>query len=127
MVGLVNTLIGLSTIFIMMHLLGINYWGATLVGNTIGATVSYFLNRSFTFQSKASISSSAFQFMIVMVNCYILSYSAGEFIARYVHTAIPFAHLTKSDLAVLMGTTIYTLTNYFGQKIIVFKRRDPLL
>ncbi|QOR66130.1 GtrA family protein [Cytobacillus suaedae] len=122
LVGVVNTLIGLSTIFIMMHLLGINYWGATFIGNTLGAIVSYFLNRSFTFQSKVTISSSSIQFAIVIVSCYMFSYFTGDFIARYVHQVIGLITLDNRDLAVLIGTAIYTITNYFGQKLVVFKK-----
>ncbi|WP_319638019.1 GtrA family protein [Cytobacillus luteolus] len=122
MVGVVNTLIGLSSIFIMMHLLGINYWGSTFTGNTLGAIFSYFLNRSFTFQSKASISTSSVQFVIVIVSCYMFSYYTGDLIARHIHQAIELITLDKRDLAVFIGTGIYTITNYVGQKLIVFRK-----
>ncbi len=122
LVGVVNTLIGLSSIFFMMHLLGINYWGATFIGNTLGATVSYFLNRTFTFQSKVTISSSSVQFAIVIVSCYMFSYYAGDIIAGYVHQVVGLIILDNRDLAVFIGTGIYTITNYFGQKLIVFRK-----
>jgi putative flippase GtrA len=105
-----------------MYLIGVNYWPATFIGNTVGASVSYFLNRSFTFQSSATIADSSIRFTIVIISCYIFSYAAGDFIARYVQGLFSFVTVYKDDMAVFIGTAIYTITNYFGQKIIVFKK-----
>ena len=64
LVGLFNTLVGLSASFAFFNLLHLNYWISTFAGNTIGAVVSYTLNRTFTFRSNVSIGSSWWKFAV---------------------------------------------------------------
>ncbi|UOK56276.1 GtrA family protein [Bacillus sp. OVS6] len=55
LVGIMNTAAGLSAILLLLNVINVSYWLSTFLGNTIGAAVSYYLNRSFTFSSQASI------------------------------------------------------------------------
>lgn len=52
LVGALNTLVGLGSIFILFNTLHFNYWVSTSLGNLLGIICSYVLNKSFTFQSK---------------------------------------------------------------------------
>ena len=52
MVGVANTIVGLSVMYLLLHLAGLSYWTSTFLGNSVGAVVSFFLNRSFTFRSQ---------------------------------------------------------------------------
>ncbi|WP_430101061.1 GtrA family protein [Paenibacillus polymyxa] len=36
--------------FLLFNILETNYWLSTFIGNSVGATVSYFLNKRFTFK-----------------------------------------------------------------------------
>ncbi len=122
LVGAVNTLAGLSIMFALLNLLGMSYWAATFIGNSTGAAISYFLNRTFTFQSKASIPKSAVRFLAVVIFCYFLSYAIGRLAAGNIQDLIFAGYdLSREELAVLMGAAFYTLTNYIGQKYFVFK------
>ncbi|WP_404332637.1 GtrA family protein [Mesobacillus maritimus] len=123
LVGVVNTIIGLSIMFILLNLLGWMYWLATLVGNCIGAGVSYVLNRSFTFNSNVTGSKGIPKFFLVILSCYFLSYFIGGVVAESIHhSSQPFSFISKDELAILVGTVLYTLTNYLGQKSFVFRR-----
>ncbi len=62
LVGIVNTIVGLSIIYVLLNGAGIGYWPATLIGNGIGAAVSYMLNRSFTFGSRTQVRRSLWKF-----------------------------------------------------------------
>lgn len=124
LVGIANTIIGLSCMFLLYHLFGLSYWMATFLGNTIGACVSYALNRSFTFKSKAAVSQSMVRFAVVILFCYFVSFYIGKQAVLLVleHTDILSAAIS-TDLAILVSTGFYTLLNYTLQKWIVFPER----
>jgi len=122
LVGVINTIIGLSVMFILLNLIGWTYWLATFVGNCIGAGVSYVLNRSFTFNSNVNGSKGIPKFFLVILSCYVLSYFIGGVAAKSIHlSSQTFSYISKDELAVLIGTVLYTFTNYLGQKFIVFR------
>ncbi|MDF2557694.1 MAG: GtrA family protein [Bacillales bacterium] len=117
-VGVINTIIGMGSIYFMLHILSFGYWPATFIGNSIGATVSYLLNRNFTFKSDHAHFGAIFRFVIVIGLCYFIAYYLG---VKFVHTflsGLPF----EEDIAVLIGAGSYTILNYFGQKWFVFSK-----
>jgi putative flippase GtrA len=127
LVGVVNTIVGLSSMYLFLHGFSFSYWVSTFLGNVIGACVSYVLNRSFTFKSNAAVGTSMLRFAIVILICYFISYYLGEKIALFLFAKISFLG-TKyaADGAVLFGTGIYTITNYLGQRLFVFKQRQAI-
>jgi putative flippase GtrA len=125
LVGVVNTIVGLSAMYLFLHGFSFSYWVSTFSGNIIGACVSYILNRSFTFKSNAEIGTSMVRFAIVILVCYFISYFLGQKIALYLFSQLSFLGTKYAqDAAVLFGTGIYTITNYLGQRIFVFKQRQ---
>jgi len=121
LVGCINTVIGLSSIFIFLHVFHFRYWLSTFLGNSIGAICSYLLNRHFTFRSEAPVMSSLFRFVIVILSCYFLSYKIGLMVGEKVFANFDFLRKYDQDIAVLIGAGLYTITNYFGQKLFVFQ------
>jgi putative flippase GtrA len=123
LVGMVNTLTGLSIIFLLLNVFGLSYWISTFVGNCVGAVVSYLLNRTFTFNSQIVFTKGVPRFIIVILVCYFLSYSLSEFLADGVYDfykIIP--NFNEEEFAILLGSGFYTITNYFGQRNFVFKK-----
>ncbi|MFS0863617.1 GtrA family protein [Fredinandcohnia sp. 179-A 10B2 NHS] len=123
LVGLLNTLVGLSCMFLLLHLLGTSYWVATFIGNSIGAAVSYLLNKRFTFASKVALWKSIPLFVVVILSCYVFSYSVSKWIVSGMVLAIGVQAENTNYLAILFGTILYTITNYLGQKHIVFTNK----
>ncbi|WP_066304238.1 GtrA family protein [Bacillus sp. FJAT-29814] len=125
LVGIANTIIGLSVMFLFYHLFGFSYWMATFLGNTVGASVSYYLNRSFTFKSKATVSKSLVRFAGVILFCYFVSFYIGkqavDLVLNQTHI---FSATMSTDLAILGSTCLYTLLNYALQKFIVFREKS---
>ncbi|MBS4174083.1 GtrA family protein [Bacillus sp. FJAT-49736] len=122
LVGIINTIIGLTSMFLLLHLFHLTYWLSTFIGNTIGCIASYFLNKSFTFKSERSFGSSIFRFIVVILSCYFISYYIGEKLAIFILAQLSFIPIVYAkDAAVLFGTGIYTVSNYIGQKYFVFK------
>lgn len=122
LVGILNTIIGMGLMFLLKIGLNWPYWMATFIGNSIGAAVSFFLNRSFTFNSKVSMGKGMIKFIAVILICYLASFSAGRFIASF-GIAIPITTVIPADnLAIVIGTGLYTILNYLGQKRFVFNK-----
>jgi putative flippase GtrA len=123
LVGVVNTLTGLSIIFGLLNVFGFSYWISTFVGNCIGALVSYLLNRTFTFNSQISFTKGVPRFITVILICYFLSFSLSEFVADEVYLlygTIP--SINEDEFAILLGSSFYTISNFFGQRNFVFKK-----
>src|SRR6476660_7448236 len=78
LVGVANTIVGLSVMYLLLHVAGLSYWTSTFLGNSVGAVVSFFLNRSFTFRSQSSVSKSMIRFVAVILFCYFISYTIGR-------------------------------------------------
>ncbi|WP_088073003.1 GtrA family protein [Gottfriedia luciferensis] len=123
-VGVANTIVGLLSIYLLLHLVGLSYWWSTFLGNAIGACISFILNRNFTFKSHGSVTKSIPLFILVILVCYFISYNLG---AKIIDYSLANQNLLpdkfKTDLAVLFSSGLYTILNYFGQKLFVFKNK----
>src|SRR4051812_45522454 len=84
LVGLLNTIIGLSLMFFFLKFFHMSYWLSTFIGNSIGAAVSYFLNRSFTFNSNIAAKIGIPKFVAVILFSYVFSYSISLSFIRIV-------------------------------------------
>ncbi len=51
LVGVVNTLVGAAIMFGLYNLAGCSYWVSSATNYVLTSILSFFLNRSFTFQS----------------------------------------------------------------------------
>lgn len=126
-VGIANTIVGLSVMYLLLHAAGLSYWMATFLGNSVGACVSFFLNRSFTFRSQNAVLSSMIRFVSVILFCYFISYSIGKNLVEWLLGHSMFLKSSvKTDIAVLFSTGLYTVLNYIGQKWFVFRRKKSL-
>lgn len=117
MVGVINTLLGLSVIFLFMNILDQSYWLSTFLGNTTGMICSYLLNRSLTFKSKVSLWKGGLNFLLASGITYVFSYWLAE------KLVIVISGQFIGELAVLLGMVFYTISNYLVQKYVVFQNR----
>jgi putative flippase GtrA len=123
LVGVINTIVGLTSMYTLLHFVGLSYWPATFIGNSIGAAVSYFLNKTFTFHSEQRVSQTWYRFMIVIVVCYFISFYIGKNAVIFVMERTPqFPTSYVNDLAILVGAGLYTISNYLGQRLFVFSK-----
>lgn len=120
LVGIVNTCIGLSIIFLLMNGIGLSYWLSTFIGNTSGAVISYILNRNFTFKSNTSLGASGIRFAAVVLISYFGAYGISDLLWSGILNETSLILVTNKDVSVLFGACLYTLMNYFGQKYLVF-------
>ena len=120
LVGVGNTLL---TLVIMFLLEGLGYWPSTAIGYLAGATLSFFLNRSFTFQSEEELGRSALKFAINVAVCYLVGYGLAKLIVPVpTQPGGPIPIIWFERLSKLVGMGLYTLLNYFGQRFFAFKK-----
>lgn len=124
LVGVLNTMVGLSATYLLLNLCGLNYWLATFFGNAIGAVVSYFLNKTYTFRNKGAVRESAWRFVLVILICYGLSYWLGLHLTAWLLSLLHVSGKWVANTAVLIGAGFYTITNYLGQKFFTFRTRS---
>lgn len=123
LVGIFNTLTGLSIMFMLLNVFGLTYWLSTLIGNIFGSFVSYLLNRTFTFQSNVRFQKGAPMFIMTILLCYLLAYSVSDILAKKLyHSGITLPLLQQDELAIVLGSVIYTISNYIGQRYVVFRK-----
>jgi putative flippase GtrA len=123
-VGIINTAVGLSIIFFLMNVFNLPYWISTSIGTAIGALLSFLLNRKFTFGSSISFQKGAPLFFMIILLAFFGSYSLGEWLAEQITFPLSLpTFLTRKEIAVFLGACIYTISNYIGQKFIVFRKQ----
>ncbi|WP_210366111.1 GtrA family protein [Bacillus sp. REN3] len=121
LVGTVNTTIGLSTMLFLQNGLMLPYWFSTFTGNSIGAGTSFILNRAFTFNSNVSLRKGGPKFIAVILASYILSFSLSLAVSAVL--SLGTSWVSPDNFAIILGSCIYTVTNYFGQKLFVFNSK----
>ena len=118
LVGGINTLVSAVLMFLLEKT---GYWVSTVVAYAVGAVISFFLNKKFTFKSEGKTTKSAVKFIINVAVCYIIAYSVAQPLATLILSATSLSPLWIERVAKLFGMGLYKLINYFGQKFFAFK------
>ena len=114
-VGLVNTAIGLASIYAVMFFFQTGPAIANAVGYAIGLAISFSLNRVWTFDSKRPIAHVLPKYLLVATICYLLNLCA-------VLTAVSYSAVNPY-IAQLLGVGTYTVCMFFGCRWFVFAPR----
>jgi len=112
-VGIANTLVGFSIIFTLM-LLGLSATISNIIGYALGGTVSYKLNKNYTFKSNANIKMRAIRFFTVLFIAYILNFLTLQWLLSSLN---PY-------LAQFIAAIVYTVSSFIMAKIFVFKAEE---
>lgn len=114
-VGGVSTIVGVCTIWIL-EFTGAGHLSANAGGYCIGLTLSFLLNRNWTFVREGSLVRSAVQFLLV----FVIAYSAN--IAAVLLFTRGFG--VNAYLAQVSGMPIYTILFYLGSRHFAFRPSD---
>lgn len=118
-VGVINTLVGTSVMFLFYNVFHAGYWVASALNYIVGSIVSFFLNKYFTFKSGEKSFSEVLRFIINITVCYILAYGIAK---PCVHSLLGGYSLTVRDNAAMVaGMCLFVVLNYIGQRFLVFK------
>lgn len=122
LVGVVNTIVGYGVMFTAYNVLHWNYWVSSAANYVVGSICSFFLNKYFTFQSKNFSGREVCRFVICILVCYLVGYGLARPCVRLVFQS---ASTTLQDnLAMLGGSGVFTVLNFFGQKLFVFRKES---
>lgn len=117
LVGGVNTSIGLAAIYTLMFFLGAGTVLANVIGYAVGFTVSFTLNRKWTFSSAQPVAHVLPKYFLMAVFSYLLNLGV-------VVSATHF--LVNPYLAQLLGVGVCTVCMFLGCRWFVFAP-SPLL
>ena len=119
LVGVVNTLIGTGTMFLLYNLAHCSYWISSAAHYVVGGVVRFFLNKYFTFQNKGWSWGQVGKFIVSVSVCYLLAYGLAKPLA--LHLLAGQSQSIQENVAMLVGMCLYTALNYLGQRFFAFK------
>ena len=121
-VGIINTVVGTSVMFLLYNFAGVNYWISSASNYIVGSIVSYVLNKYFTFNNKEKSVWQVVRFVINISLCYLLAYGMAKPVVEWILS--PLSVSIKENLAMLVGMGLFVIFNYVGQRYFVFKEEN---
>ena len=106
-------------LFLLYNCLHVGYWIASACNYLVGGTMSYFLNRKYTFHSHDNRLRLLAKYVLHMVVCSFVSYSLAPVVTTFV-----LDHWTlhaKGNVSLAVGSVTFTILNYFGPRYVVFR------
>ena len=129
-VGIINTLFGMSIMFSSFYILDhfqwfsydINYWTSSALNYLCGSILSYFLNKKYTFEVKETSKKSIIRFAINVSVCYFLAYGVAKPLALYLFQGV--GERLQGYIALVIGMGLFVFLNYVGQRFWAFKQDE---
>lgn len=113
-VGVANTVFGLAVIYAVM-LMGADPFVANFIGYAFGFSLSYALNKGWTFKNTNTIRSTLPRFVLVAG----LSYLANVSVVYWAHEIGSI----NAYAAQAMGVPVYLAVGFIGSRYFAFSRR----
>ena len=121
-VGVINTLVGYLIMFVFYNFLNCSYSISTAANCFLTSVLSYFLNKRFTFNNNDKGISYVIKFALNIALCYFIAYGMAQPAVSIVLTKAP--KKVKDNISMIVGMGLFTVLNYFGQRLIVFNKKD---
>lgn len=119
-VGVVNTVFGAAVMFVSYNLLHLDYWISTCANYVLGSILSYFLNKTFTFNNKENGIGTVLRYVLCILVCYGVAYGLAKPLVRYILSS-KTTHF-QENVAMIIGMCLFTVMNYLGQRYFAFRR-----
>ena len=120
MVGVINTLVGCGTMFLLYNWAHCSYWLSSAANYVVGGIVSFFLNKYFTVRKKGCSWRQLVKFAINVAVCWLLAYGlAKPLVLRILEGQSLWL---QENVAMLVGMCLYTVLNYLGQRFFAFRK-----
>jgi len=113
LVGLVNTAVGLISIYAILYFTKAGPYIANGIGYAIGFSVSFLLNRSWTFEHKGPTKHVLPRYFLVVALAYLCNFVVVYYVIHYLGW--------NGYLAQPAGISIYSSFTFIGCKLFVFK------
>ena len=119
-VGVINTLVGCGTMFLLYNLAHCSYWLSSAANYIVGGVVSFFLNKYFTFRKTVWSWSEVIRFGVNVAVCWLLAYGLAKPLVLWALNGQTV--WLQENVAMLVGMCLYTMLNYLGQRFFAFKK-----
>lgn len=123
LVGIMNTIIGTSVMFIAYNLFGLGYWVSSALNYIIGSIFSYFANKYFTFKSEKKSGEEIIRFVVNIVVCYFIAYGLAKPAINVLLGSLNLKVSLLEQAGMLLGMCIFIVINFIGQKFFVFRKK----
>lgn len=126
LVGVINTVIGTTIMLVCYNVFHLGYWLSSALDYSLASTVSYFLNKRFTFQYKGEVLTSLARFIINIAVCYLIAFGLARPLVSYALTglSLSFDKPTLENIAMLLGTGLFMIINFLGQRFFTFRENE---
>lgn len=124
LVGIVNTIVGLTIMFSCYNILHMGYWLSSAMDYIIASIVSYFLNKHYTFCYHEEGWWSLGRFVVNIAACYFVAFSLARPFVKLCLEQIQL-NLNVSvieNISMLVGSGFFVVINYLGQRFFAFKK-----
>ncbi len=118
LVGVVNTLVGLGTIYLAMYFLKMGVVSSNAFGYGVGIMVSFVLNKKWTFNSDAHAVYSFLRYLLVLLVAYVANLQTVLF-ANSHFDLNPY-------LSQALGIAPYTAIGFLGSRYFAFRERNGI-
>lgn len=118
-VGVVNTLFGMSIMFILYNVFHVSYWWSSAANYFFGSILSFILNKYYTFHHHGNTWKSALKFIVNILVCYLIAYGVAKPLMLYLLAG--YSQSIQENAAMLTGAILFTALNYAGQRFFAFK------
>ena len=119
-VGVINTLVGCGTMFLLYNLAHWSYWASSAANYIVGGIVSFFLNKYFTFRKKEWSWGQVVRFAGNVAVCWLLAYGMAK--PMVLHLLEGQSVWIQENVAMFVGMCLYTALNYLGQRFFAFRK-----
>lgn len=123
LVGVMNTIIGTTVMFVAYNFLGLGYWISSALNYIVGSIFSYFANKYFTFKSENKSGKEIVRFVLNIVLCYFVAYGLAKPIINVLLGSIISNISLLEQLGMILGMGIFIVINFLGQKFFVFTNK----
>lgn len=117
-VGVVNTIFGTALMFGLYNMANCSYWSSSVVSCALASTLSFFLNKHFTFQNKNTSFKQMMKFVVNIIICYLMSYGVVK--AIMLRLLVEQSANIQNNASMFVGMCLFTILNFFGQKFFAF-------
>ena len=121
MVGVINTIVGTTVMFVFYNFFHFSYWVSSASNYIIGSIISYLLNKNFTFRFKEQKYWSLLRFVLNILTCYLLAYGIAKPVMHWILTG--FSQTIQENVSMMLGMGLFVVFNYLGQRFFTFKKK----
>ena len=121
--GVVNTLVGAAVMFLLYNLAGCSYWLSSAANYLVGGTVSFFLNKYFTFRNTERSWTQVLRFALTVAVCWLIAYGVAKPLMLRLLNGV--GEKIQTNAAMVVGMGLYTVLNYLGQRFFAFRTKEP--